>query len=72
MLGTTKGYTMPVLTNAKHVTRWSVRCVVDGRESRFQADTHEEALEVARSFTNAFGPAATAQVIRAERITTAP
>ncbi|MGZ4137212.1 MAG: hypothetical protein ACXVPX_06535 [Actinomycetota bacterium] len=61
---------MAVLTNTRHVRRWSVRCTVDGRETRFEAATQDEALDVAHRFTKAFGAAATAHIIGTDRITT--
>jgi hypothetical protein len=61
---------MPVLRDTSRVRRWSVRCTIDGRESRFEAETRDEALDVARRFTDAFGDAATAHVIQADKITT--
>jgi hypothetical protein len=60
---------LPVLTDTSRVRRWSVRCTVDGRESRFEVDTRDEALHIARGFTETFGDAATAHVIETDRIT---
>jgi hypothetical protein len=41
---------------------------VDGRETRFEAATREEALDIARRFTKAFGATATVHLVRTERI----